>query len=60
MLVAAIGDVAKSKGMTQIAKKTNLSRQNLYKALAENSSPKFDTVVRVLKAFDIKLSFETA
>jgi len=60
LLVAAIGDVAKSKGMTQIAKETNLSRQNLYKALTENSSPKFNTVVKVLAAFDIKLSFEAA
>jgi len=60
LLVAAIGDVAKSKGMTQIANETNLSRQNLYRALTENGSPKFDTIVKVLAAFNIKLSFEAA
>ena len=60
LLISAIGDVAKSKGMTQISKETNLSRQNLYRALTAKSSPKFDTVVKVLAAFNIKLSFEAA
>ena len=58
LLMAAIGDVAKAKGMTEIAKKTDLNRQNLYKALSANGSPKFDTVVKVLEAFNLKLTFE--
>ena len=56
LLIAAIGNVAKAQGMTEIARKTNLSRQNLYKALAPNSSPKFDTVKKVIEALGCKLA----
>ena len=55
-LIAAIGNVAKARGMTEIAQKTNLSRQNLYKALSSNGSPKFDTVKKVLEALNCKLA----
>ena len=41
-LIVAIGNVAKAKGMTEIAKKTNLNRQNLYKALSSEGSPQFE------------------
>ena len=40
LLITAIGNVAKAQGMTEIARKTNLSRQNLYKALSPNATPK--------------------
>ena len=56
LLIAAIGNVAKAQGMTEIARKTNLSRQNLYKALAPNSSPKFETVKKVIEALGCKLA----
>jgi len=56
LLLAAIGDVAKAQGMSEIARKTNLSRQNLYKALSPNSSPKFDTVKKVIEALGCKLA----
>lgn len=56
LLMVAIGNVAKAKGMSEIARKTNLSRQNLYKALAPNSSPKFETIKKVVEALDCKLS----
>jgi len=52
----AIGNVAKAKGMSEIAKETNLSRQNLYKALSANSSPKFETVKKVIEALGCKLA----
>ena len=55
-LLVAIGNVAKAQGMTEIAKKTNLGRQNLYKALSADSSPKFDTVKKVVEALGYKLS----
>lgn len=55
-LLKAIGNVAKAKGMTEIAKKTNLGRQNLYKALSAESSPKFDTVKKVIEALGCKLA----
>ncbi|MEE4364323.1 MAG: addiction module antidote protein [Desulfotignum sp.] len=60
LLMMAIGNVAKAKGMTEIAKKTDLNRQNLYKALSGKGAPKFDTVVKVLQAFGLKLTLEPA
>jgi len=56
LLMVAIGNVAKAKGMSEIAKETNLSRQNLYKALSANSSPKFETVKKVIEALGCKLA----
>ena len=56
LLLAAIGNVAKAQGMSEIARKTTLSRQNLYKALAPNSSPKFETVKKVIEALGCKLA----
>ncbi len=58
-LLKAIGNVAKAQGMTEIANKTNLGRQNLYKALSVGSSPKFDTVKKVVEAFGCKLQIVT-
>ncbi len=52
----ALGDVAKAQGMSEISRKTNLSRQNLYKALTPGSSPKFDTIKKVVEAVGCKLS----
>ncbi len=54
-LLRAIGYIAKAKGMTQISQKTGLSRTSLYKALNENAKPQFDTILKVLKSFGIKL-----
>lgn len=54
-LLSAIGDVARAKGMTQIAKGTGLGRESLYKSFASGSKPKFDTVVKVLDSLGIKL-----
>ncbi len=56
LLIAAIGNVAKAQGMSEIARKANLSRQNLYKALSPDSSPKFGTVKKVIEALGCKLS----
>lgn len=56
LLMMALGNVAKAKGMSQIAHETGLSRQNLYKALAPGSAPKFDTIQKVVEALGCKLS----
>lgn len=56
LLMVAIGNVAKAKGMSEIARKTNLSRQNLYKALSPGGAPKFDTVKKVIEALGCKLA----
>ncbi|OHD96610.1 MAG: putative addiction module antidote protein [Sulfurimonas sp. RIFCSPHIGHO2_12_FULL_36_9] len=54
-LLAAIGNIAKAKGMTQIAKDTGLGRESLYKTFAEGSQPKFETIMKVLNSFGVKL-----
>lgn len=55
LLASALGDIAKARGMAQIAKETGLGRESLYKALREGASPRFDTINRVLKALGVKL-----
>ena len=52
----ALGDIAKAKGMSEIARETKLGRQNLYKALSAGSSPKFDTVKKVVEALGCKIA----
>ncbi len=47
---AALGHVAKARGMTKIAEETGLSRPSLYKALAKGSKPQFETILKVLRA----------
>ncbi|HOD87399.1 MAG: putative addiction module antidote protein [Bacteroidota bacterium] len=49
-VIVAIGHVAKSMGMTKIAKETGLSRSSLYKALSEGSNPRFETIMKILRA----------
>ncbi|HKL00310.1 MAG TPA: addiction module antidote protein [Desulfotignum sp.] len=58
LLTAAIGDVAKAKGMTEIAKATHLNRQHLYRALSAKGSPKFETIVKVLQALDCQITIK--
>lgn len=57
---AAIGTVARSKGMTEISKKTGLSRESLYKALREDGNPSFATVCKVLGALGLRLTVTKA
>ena len=56
LLKAALGDIARAKGMTEIARAAGLGRANLYKALSPDGNPEFATVVRVLKALGLRLS----
>jgi probable addiction module antidote protein len=51
----ALGDIARAKGMTQVATDAGLSRESLYKALSGDRSPGFDTILRVVKALGIEL-----
>lgn len=55
MIAVALGDIAKARGMTQIAKDTGLARENLYKALSGDGNPEFATVMKVISALGIKL-----
>ena len=54
-LIAAIGHVAKAKGMSQIAQTSGLGRESLYKAFSKGSNPRFDTVMKVMSAIGVKL-----
>jgi probable addiction module antidote protein len=56
VFVAALGDVAKARGMTQIAKASGLGRESLYKALSKGSHPRFETINAVLQALGVKFT----
>jgi probable addiction module antidote protein len=55
LFVAALGDIAKARGMSQLAKDSGLAREALYKALRPNSHPRFDTISRVCAALGVRL-----
>jgi probable addiction module antidote protein len=56
LLKAALGDIARAKGMTEIAKAAGLGGSNLYEALSPNGNAEFVTVAAVLKALGLRLS----
>jgi probable addiction module antidote protein len=60
VFLAALGDVAKARGMAQIARDSGLGRESLYKALSAGAHPRFETVTAVLKALGVKLTFVPA
>lgn len=56
LLLLALGDIARARGMAQVAKDSGLGRESLYKALAPGAKPRFDTVLKVAKALGVKLT----
>lgn len=54
-LMRAVGHVAKARGMAQIAKDSGLGRASLYKALAPGAKPRFDTILKVMRAMGVEL-----
>jgi len=56
LLKAALGDIARAKGMTEIARAAGLGRANLYKALSPDGNPEFTTVAKVLRALGFRLT----
>jgi len=52
---AAINDIARARGMTQLARDTGLTREGLYRALSPGGNPEFSTMLKVIKALKIKL-----
>lgn len=54
-IAKALGDIARTKGMTQVARDAGLSRESLYKALSGERSPGFDTILKVIDALGLKL-----
>jgi probable addiction module antidote protein len=59
-IAKALGDIARAKGMTQVARDAGLSRESLYKALSGERSPGFDTILRVIAALGLKLHAKTS
>jgi probable addiction module antidote protein len=59
-IARALGDIARARGMTQVARDAGLSRESLYKALGENGNPSFATVLKVVRALGVKFHAEPA
>jgi len=55
LIAAALGDIARAKGMTQVARDTGLGRESLYKALSATGNPEFATVIKVVSALGLQL-----
>jgi probable addiction module antidote protein len=60
LLAAALGDVARARSMSQLAKDTGLSRESLYKSLSGERAPSSDTLFKVMKALGLKLTVAPA
>ena len=59
-IAKALGDIARAKGMAQVARDTGLSRESLYKALSGERSPGFDTILKVVGALGLRLHAEAS
>ena len=59
-IARALGDIARAKGMTQVAKDAGLSRESLYRALSADGNPSFATILKVAKALGLKLHAQAA
>lgn len=59
-IAKALGDIARAKGMANVARDTGLSRESLYKALSGERSPGFDTILKVMNALGLKLHAEAS
>jgi probable addiction module antidote protein len=59
LVAAALGDIARAKGMAQIARETGLGRESLYKALSPEGNPEFATVLKVVRALRLRLHATT-
>ncbi len=55
-IARALGDIARARGMAQVARDAGLSRESLYKALSENGNPSFATVLKVARALGVRLN----
>ena len=59
-IAAALGDIARAKGMSDIAAATGLTREGLYQTLSKNGNPSFSAILKVMKALGLKLRPEAA
>ncbi len=58
LLQAALGDIAKARGMSGVAREVGVGRESLYKSLSENGNPSFQTIVKVARALGLKMVFQ--
>ena len=56
LIAATLGDIAKARGMTQLAQETGLSRESLYRSLSGKGNPEFATIVKVIRALGVRMS----
>ncbi len=59
LVAAALGDIARARGMSQLARETGLGRESLYKALSPNGNPEFATIMKVVEALGLRLHAST-
>lgn len=59
-IARALGDIARAKGMSQVAQEAGLSRESLYRALSEGGNPSFATVLKVARALGVRLHAQAA
>jgi probable addiction module antidote protein len=59
-IARALGDIARAKGMSSVARDAGLSRESLYKALSQEGNPSFDTILKVAKALGVRLHAEAS
>lgn len=55
LIAAVLGDIARAKGMTQVAREAGLGRESLYKALSPSGNPEFATIMKVISALGLRL-----
>lgn len=60
LILSALGDIAKARNMSQLAREVGVSREGLYKAFSGNGNPTFSTVFKVMKALDLNLEVKQA
>jgi probable addiction module antidote protein len=60
LVVAALGDIARAKGMSQIARDAGLGRESLYKALSATGNPEFGTILKVVRALGLQFHVQAA
>lgn len=56
LIAAALGDIARAQGMTQVARSTGLAREALYRSLSPTGNPEFSTILKVVDALGLRLS----
>jgi probable addiction module antidote protein len=59
-IAKALGNIARARGMSQLARETGLGRESLYKALSGEGNPSFATILKVIRALGVKLHAQTA